>query len=106
MGRNPVFDRTQYTMEYVLGEYMNDIKKRLVNILHKYGVINYEIDYYPKIFGNIICKFEYKGKKYDFVTDRGEIILNNKSICNIDCFDPKLLTIDILEKRIIEILEK
>ena len=55
---------------------------------------------------NIVCSFEYKGQKYNFINDRGEIILNNKSIDDIKNYNSKMLPIDVLEKKIIEILEK
>ena len=58
---------------------MKNIKQRLTIIFQKYGISNYEIEYDPKIFGNIVCSFEYKGQKYNFINDRGEltkIILN------------------------------
>ena len=109
-------------MEYVLGEYINaktrlliifrsifhrnDVKTRLINIFKKYNVTNYEIDYYYKVFGNIVCKFEFNGKKYEFVTDRGEIILNNETIDMTCCFNDKLMVIDVLESIIIKILEQ
>ena len=54
---------------------MKNIKQRLTNNFQEYGISNYEIRYYPKIFGNVVCSFEYKGQKYNFINDRGEIIL-------------------------------
>lgn len=85
---------------------MNNSKQRLIKIFQEYGISNYEIEYYPKIFGNIVCSFEYKGQKYNFINDRGEIILNNETIDNINNYNSKMLPIDVLEKMIIEILEK
>ena len=85
---------------------MNDIKQRLTKISQEYGISNYEIEYYPKIFGNIVCSFEYKGQKYNFINDRGEIILNHKYIDDIKNYNSEMLPIDVLEKMIIEILEK
>ena len=46
---------------------MKNSKEKLVDIFTKYGISNYKIDYYPKIFGNIVCIFEYKDKEYKFV---------------------------------------
>ena len=85
---------------------MNNSKQRLIKIFQEYGISNYEIEYYPKIFGNIVCSFEYKGQKYNFINDRGEIILNNETIDNINNYNSKMLPIDVLEKMLIEILEK
>ena len=85
---------------------MNNSKQRLIKIFQEYGISNYEIEYYPKIFGNIVCSFEYKGQKYNFINDRGELILNNETIDNINNYNSKMLPIDVLEKMIIEILEK
>ena len=89
-------------MEYALGVNMNDCKKRLISIFNKYHISTYKIDYYPKIFGNIVCSFQYNGKNYNFVTDRGEIILNGQSINDAAYLDNGILTIDLLEKLIIE----
>ena len=81
---------------------MNDCMKRLISIFNKYQISTYKIDYYPKIFGNIVCSFQYNGKNYNFVTDRGEIILNGQSINCDACLDSSIKTIDVLEKLIIE----
>jgi hypothetical protein len=40
-----------------------------------------KFEYYEKLFGNIILVIEYKQKKYEFITDRGEIYLNDKLVC-------------------------
>ena len=85
---------------------MKNSKEKLVDIFTKYGISNYKIDYYPKIFGNIVCIFEYKDKEYKFVIDRGEIILNNETIENTNILDSKLLAIDVLVEIIIKILKQ
>jgi hypothetical protein len=59
---------------------MNNIQQRLTNIFQEYGISIYEIEYYPMIFGNFVYSFEYKGQKYNFINDRGEIMLNHKYI--------------------------
>ena len=87
---------------HALGVNMNNYKKRLISIFNKYQISTYKIDYYPKIFGNIVCSFQYNGKNYNFVTDRGEIILNGQSINDADYLDRGILTIDLLEKLIIK----
>ena len=81
---------------------MNDCKKRLISIFNKYQISTYKIDYYPKIFGNIVCSVQYNGKNYNFVTDRGKIILNGQSIIDAAYLDSGILTIDLMEKLIIE----
>ena len=87
---------------HALGVNMNNYKKILINIFNKYQISTYKIDYYPKMFGNIVCSFQYNDKNYNFVTDRGEIILNGQSINDADYLDRGILTIDLLEKLIIK----
>ncbi len=87
---------------HALGVNMNNYKKRLISIFNKYQISTYKIDYYPKMFGNIVCSFQYNDKNYNFVTDRGEIILNGQSINDADYLDRGILTIDLLEKLIIK----
>lgn len=92
-------------MDYALGVNMNNCKKRLISIFNKYHISTYKIDYYPKIFGNIVCSFQHHGKNYIFITDRGEIILNGRSINDASYLDRGIQTIDLLEKLIMEIIK-
>lgn len=59
---------------------MKDCREKIIGIFNEHCISNYNLNYYPEIFGNVVCEFEYNEKKYCIVTDRGEIILNAKSI--------------------------
>lgn len=59
------------------------IKQTLTDFLTLNGAKNVSIEYYPKIFGNIVLTIQYNQLTYEFITDRGEIYLNKKFICDV-----------------------
>lgn len=56
--------------------------ERLGNILQKKSAKLIKLDYYKKIFGNIVVEIEKQGVVHEFITDRGEIVYNGKGICD------------------------
>ena len=40
------------------------------------------LEYYPKVFGNIVLCFQKGDKMYEYVVDRGDIYFNKKGVCD------------------------
>jgi hypothetical protein len=57
-----------------------DIYNTLIALLEKNDSKLIYFKYYPKEFGNIVIKFLYNNIVHEFITDRGEVIYNQKSI--------------------------
>ena len=85
---------------------MKDCREKIIGIFNEHCISNYNLNYYPEIFGNVACEVEYNEKKYCTVTDRGEIILNGKSIKDASYLESGISTIEVLEKIILDILNQ
>ena len=61
-------------------------KKSVYDFLSEFLISNnvkiLSFNYYKKIFVNIVLLIEYNNIRYEFITDRGEIFMNKKLICN------------------------
>ena len=49
-------------------------KKELEEFFLANNIRTYNIEYYPKIFGNLVVKFQYNGVEHCLITDRDETI--------------------------------
>lgn len=59
-----------------------EIYGKLTTFLSAHNARIVSFTYYPKTFGNIVVTVEFDGTIFEFATDRGEIICNNKFICD------------------------
>ena len=87
-------------------------KEELIRILEHFNIKNYYIEYYYKIFGNIVLNFIYEGVEYSIYTDRNEIVINHKTLldthcleCGIDFFEMfKIILYCILSKKKLDLV--
>lgn len=41
---------------------MKDCRAKIIGIFNEHCISNYNLNYYPEIFGNVVCEFEYNKK--------------------------------------------
>ena len=59
---------------------LKNIKSEVLKVLDRYECELVDIEYYKKIFGNIVVKVRFCEKDLDFVVDRGEIYCNGEML--------------------------
>lgn len=59
-------------------------QSELMALLDKYDCEVIDFQYLKKAFGNIVLIIRYKGAQLNFITDRGDIYLNTKLMCNYE----------------------
>ena len=81
-------------------------KKELEEFFLNNNIRTYIIEYYPKIFGNLVVKFQYNGVEHCLITDRDEIVLDGETVHLANYHDYGIQTIELVKKEINKIISK
>jgi hypothetical protein len=81
-------------------------KKELEEFFLNNNIRTYIIEYYPKIFGNLVVKFQYNGVEHCLITDRDEIVLDGETVYLANYHDYGIQTIELVKKEINKIISK
>ena len=79
-------------------------KKELEEFFLTNNIRTYIIEYYPKIFGNLVVKFQYNGVEHCLITDRDEISLDGETVHLPNYHGYGIETIELVKKEIKKII--